>query len=167
VAVVQSDGLNVRTGPSPDYAIITTVVNGTELPALGFNADQSWVQVLLDGTTPGWVNANYVQLSGAEVLGTVEAPVLAAPLPPVEQNIAPASQSSSVSQPNSAAPPAAPPSSAGGYSGSYDPFGPDVDCDHFGTHAQAQAFYIAAGGPSSDPHRLDRDNDGSACETLP
>ena len=26
------------------------------------------------------------------------------------------------------------------------------------------SFYIAAGGPASDPHDLDRDNDGNACD---
>src|SRR3989338_1435974 len=45
--------------------------------------------------------------------------------------------------------------------------GPDKDCTDFSTHAQAQAFFMANGGPSSDPHNLDRDGDGVACETLP
>ena len=49
----------------------------------------------------------------------------------------------------------------------YDPFGPDRDCRHFDTHEEAQAFFIAAGGPERDPHRLDGDNDGIACESLP
>jgi micrococcal nuclease len=41
----------------------------------------------------------------------------------------------------------------------------DKDCGDFSTHAQAQAFFEAAG--AGDPHRLDRDGDGLACETLP
>lgn len=49
----------------------------------------------------------------------------------------------------------------------YDPFGPDRDCGDFPTHAQAQAFFLAAGGPAADPHRLDSDGDGLACESLP
>ncbi len=49
----------------------------------------------------------------------------------------------------------------------YDPNGPDRDCGNFDTHAEAQAFFIAAGGPERDPHRLDGDNDGIACESLP
>lgn len=43
----------------------------------------------------------------------------------------------------------------------------DYNCSDFSTHAEAQAFYIAQGGPASDPHRLDGDNDGDACESLP
>lgn len=49
----------------------------------------------------------------------------------------------------------------------YDPNGPDRDCGDFSTHAEAQAFFEAAGGPGSDPHKLDGDHDGVACETLP
>ncbi|MEO8391434.1 MAG: MBL fold metallo-hydrolase [Chloroflexota bacterium] len=49
----------------------------------------------------------------------------------------------------------------------YDPTGPDRDCRDFQTHEIAQAFFIAAGGPAHDPHRLDGDNDGIACEALP
>jgi micrococcal nuclease len=46
----------------------------------------------------------------------------------------------------------------------YDPFGPDRDCGDFASQAEAQAFFEAAGGPARDPHRLDRDKDGLACE---
>ena len=49
----------------------------------------------------------------------------------------------------------------------YDPFGPDRDCGDFPSHAQAQAFYLAAGGPATDRHGLDSDGDGLACESLP
>lgn len=48
----------------------------------------------------------------------------------------------------------------------YDPFGPDRDCSDFDTWEEAQAFFLAAGGPERDPHRLDSDGDGIACETL-
>jgi micrococcal nuclease len=49
----------------------------------------------------------------------------------------------------------------------YDPAGPDRDCGDFPSWKDAQAFYEAAGGPGRDPHRLDRDGDGVACESLP
>lgn len=41
----------------------------------------------------------------------------------------------------------------------------DMDCSDFRTQREAQAFYESQG--PGDPHRLDRDNDGVACETLP
>jgi len=43
----------------------------------------------------------------------------------------------------------------------------DRDCPDFATHQEAQAFYEQQGGPGRDPHRLDSDNDGLACEALP
>ena len=43
----------------------------------------------------------------------------------------------------------------------------DRDCDDFSTWRAAQKFYKKAGGPRSDPHRLDADRDGIACEDLP
>jgi micrococcal nuclease len=49
----------------------------------------------------------------------------------------------------------------------YDPNDPDRDCGDFSSQAEAQAFYEAAGGPDKDPHRLDRDKDGTACDSLP
>jgi micrococcal nuclease len=66
-----------------------------------------------------------------------------------------------------AEPAPAPKPAAPAYSGRYDLFGPDRDCKDFRTHAEAQAFFIAAGGPAMDRHRLDADHDGIACETLP
>ncbi len=44
---------------------------------------------------------------------------------------------------------------------------PDRNCSDFGTWSEAQAFFESQGGPSSDPHQLDRDGDGIACQTLP
>ena len=41
----------------------------------------------------------------------------------------------------------------------------DKDCSDFSTHAKAQAFFESQG--PGDPHGLDRDGDGLACETLP
>lgn len=43
----------------------------------------------------------------------------------------------------------------------------DYDCSDFSTQAQAQKVYVDAGGPASDPYRLDADDDGKACDSLP
>ncbi len=42
----------------------------------------------------------------------------------------------------------------------------DKDCSDFSTWRQAQNFYKNHGGPRYDPHRLDADRDGIACESL-
>lgn len=41
----------------------------------------------------------------------------------------------------------------------------DYDCSDFSTHSEAQEYFEQRG--PGDPDRLDRDGDGSACETLP
>lgn len=43
----------------------------------------------------------------------------------------------------------------------------DRDCGDFDTQAAAQRFFLNNGGPQRDPHRLDADGDGKACESLP
>jgi endonuclease YncB( thermonuclease family) len=43
----------------------------------------------------------------------------------------------------------------------------DRDCGSFSTQAAAQAYFVALGGPTYDPDRLDGDSDGIACEALP
>lgn len=45
----------------------------------------------------------------------------------------------------------------------YDPWGPDRDCGDFSSWENAQKFFEAREG---DPHRLDRDGDGIACDSL-
>jgi micrococcal nuclease len=46
--------------------------------------------------------------------------------------------------------------------------GPDLDCGNFDTHAEAQSCYEYCNSQGyGDVHRLDGDDDGSACESLP
>lgn len=43
----------------------------------------------------------------------------------------------------------------------------DKDCADFASQRAAQIFFIKHGGPRYDPHRLDGDDDGVACEDNP
>ena len=43
----------------------------------------------------------------------------------------------------------------------------DKDCSDFATWEEAQKFFERHGGPEKDPHGLDRDKDGIACDNLP
>ena len=40
----------------------------------------------------------------------------------------------------------------------------DYNCSDFGMQSEAQDYFDRAGGPDLDPHRLDTDGDGIACE---
>ena len=42
----------------------------------------------------------------------------------------------------------------------------DKDCEDFSSQSEAQRFFEAEGGPDSDYHGLDRDQDGIACESI-
>ncbi|MBZ0309719.1 MAG: SH3 domain-containing protein [Anaerolineae bacterium] len=56
--VVNASFLNARVGPGVQYAVLITLVGGTELPVLGRASDNVWFQV----STPvgvGWVNVEY------------------------------------------------------------------------------------------------------------
>lgn len=43
----------------------------------------------------------------------------------------------------------------------------DRDCGDFDTQAAAQRFFLDNGGPDRDPHGLDAEGDGVACESNP
>ena len=43
----------------------------------------------------------------------------------------------------------------------------DYNCDDFETQPEAQEFFLKVGGRENDVNRLDGDNDGEACESLP
>lgn len=43
----------------------------------------------------------------------------------------------------------------------------DRDCSDFASQRAAQIFFLKHGGPRRDPHRLDGDDDGVACEDNP
>lgn len=48
--------------------------------------------------------------------------------------------------------------------GRTEPASGNKNCSDFSSPAEAQRFFLAAGGPVRDPHGLDRDGDGNACE---
>jgi hypothetical protein len=43
----------------------------------------------------------------------------------------------------------------------------EYNCDDFKTQDAAQRFFIKSGGPNKDVNRLDGDNNGIACQSLP
>lgn len=43
----------------------------------------------------------------------------------------------------------------------------EYNCDDFKTQEEAQRFFVKAGGPNKDVNRLDGDNNGVACQSLP
>jgi hypothetical protein len=61
--VEASDGLLLRVGPAKTYFKITTLKNKTLLTVIGRTADIGWLRVRFGGLE-GWVDANFVQVTG-------------------------------------------------------------------------------------------------------
>lgn len=68
IATVTTNALNVRSGPSTDYSIILTVLNGTQLTVLGRNASNTWLNVEVQEGVEGWVTRTLTDYSGISVL---------------------------------------------------------------------------------------------------
>ncbi|MFO7321035.1 MAG: PA14 domain-containing protein [Chloroflexota bacterium] len=67
VATVTASRLNVRDQPNPFTGRIINIISRNQTyPVLGANENNTWVQLDVNGQI-GWVNANYVRLSGADV----------------------------------------------------------------------------------------------------
>lgn len=59
-----NSGLNVRSLPSTQGNIITTLASGTVVPIIGRLGDNSWWQVRV-GSSTGWVSAQFTTLYGS------------------------------------------------------------------------------------------------------
>jgi uncharacterized protein YraI len=62
-AIVVTGNLNVRSGPSPDFTILTSVPYGTTLTMVGRNYNGTWVKIRMSNGQEGWVNASYITTS--------------------------------------------------------------------------------------------------------
>ena len=104
--------------------------------------------------------------------GAVSQPVPAVPTP-VQTEPVPTPTGTSVTSPPTPTPAApdttfTPTPTTGGQSKiPAEPSFEDRNCSDFNGWSEAQEFFLAAGGPDEDPHRLDRNSDGTACESLP
>jgi uncharacterized protein YgiM (DUF1202 family) len=57
IFVINTGALNVRTGPGPQFTIITSIRGGTQVPALALNPDGSWALVAT-AAGDGWIYIN-------------------------------------------------------------------------------------------------------------
>lgn len=148
--IVNSDWANVRMGPDPEYPIIDVIPRGEQYDIDARNPSGAWLEFCCVKGQHGWIYAPLVDVS----VDVITLPI-ADNLPPTHT---PTNTPTLTPSPTSLLTPGCNP---------HNPHGPDCDCGDFSTHRQAQAFFIAAGGPDSDPHRLDGDRNGLACERLP
>ncbi|MEM7129249.1 MAG: PA14 domain-containing protein [Chloroflexota bacterium] len=78
VARVTSPGLNIRTGPSAAYPVITDVLQGTSLIVQGQSPNGSWLQIRLDDGIEGWVARFFTDYqSGVSIVAAPPLPATA------------------------------------------------------------------------------------------
>lgn len=63
-ATVTATALNVRGGPGFDYDRILQLSEGDAVRVLGTNVDYTWLSVQLPNGGLGWINTQYVEISG-------------------------------------------------------------------------------------------------------
>ena len=145
--IVNSDWANIRKGPDPEHPIIDAIPRGEQHDIDARNPAGTWLEFCCVKGQRGWI---YAPLVDVNVEVTVIPTVSATPTIPPSPTPTPTNTPTLT--------PGCDP---------HNPHGSDCDCGDFSTHRQAQAFFIAAGGPDRDPHRLDGNKDGLACESLP
>ncbi len=68
VTVTTTDTVRVRAGPGTTFAIIGKLATATTVTAVGRNADSTWVQVQLPGSTNlGWVSAEFLKVTSGDL----------------------------------------------------------------------------------------------------
>ena len=69
--VVKSARINVRSGPGTDYPAIQMLDRDETAPVIGFNSEQTWVQIELPDGTLGWVGTSVVDIVNSDKISTV------------------------------------------------------------------------------------------------
>lgn len=64
-AVVNGPLVNVRSGPSTDFAVVATVERGAEYDIVGVNPERSWWQICCIDDAEAWIIGEYVDTIGA------------------------------------------------------------------------------------------------------
>jgi uncharacterized protein YraI len=85
--VLTSTGLNLRSGPSTNYNVITVLAAGTVAPIVGRIGTNEWWQVRVN-TTIGWVSGAYTNVYG-NCTGVPIVNPPASPTSPVTPTVAP------------------------------------------------------------------------------
>lgn len=64
LATLENQNVNVRSGPSTDYPILTTISPLSVYNVVGRNADSSWYLIAYGSGSTGWVSASVTRLGG-------------------------------------------------------------------------------------------------------
>lgn len=139
---------NIRSGPGINYPSFQFAFEEETFNVIASNKANDWYVISLDDGDFGWIAASVVTSTTSLQIIKVAATI---PAPPADQPV----RSIEITLPPATAVPAAVCSCSGNL----------YNCSNFGGHSQAQAcFNYCISQGRGDIHRLDRDNDGLACE---
>ncbi|VAW43525.1 hypothetical protein MNBD_CHLOROFLEXI01-1700 [hydrothermal vent metagenome] len=71
-AVIATGALNVRSGPSITYDVVTVVNQGNVVNLLGRNADSSWAYIQTATAATGWVNASSSYITPSVAISSLD-----------------------------------------------------------------------------------------------
>jgi uncharacterized protein YgiM (DUF1202 family) len=71
-AVIATGALNVRSGPSITYSVVTVVNQNDVVSLLGRNADSSWAYVQTASAAKGWVNASSSYITPSVAISSLD-----------------------------------------------------------------------------------------------
>jgi uncharacterized protein YgiM (DUF1202 family) len=81
--VVNTNRLNVRSGPGLNFNVFATLIQSQAVTLEGRNADGSWLQVRLPAGRLGWVSSAFIaanlEIANLPVITSVTAPVVSTP----------------------------------------------------------------------------------------
>jgi heat shock protein HslJ len=77
--VTARDGINVRSGPGEEYAIVGTLAYNQQTLVVGRSADSAWWVIPMAGSTndQGWISATYVETVNTENVPVIPPPASA------------------------------------------------------------------------------------------
>jgi uncharacterized protein YraI len=75
VVTVKGGRVNVRSGPGIDYPVIQIVEKNDTALAIGFNPEQTWVQIEMPDGTDGWISASLVDIDDPDKITAAQADV--------------------------------------------------------------------------------------------
>lgn len=71
IVTIKGARVNIRSGPGTNYPVIQTLDQNATAPATGFNSGQTWVQIELPDSAPGWVSADLVDIDNSDEISIV------------------------------------------------------------------------------------------------
>jgi SH3-like domain-containing protein len=102
---IETDIINVRSGPDTSFGLVGTANIGERFEIKGRNADGSWYLICCVNGQQGWVNSQLTDEDNEELAPLVDTPAVPTPAPVAQ---APAAQAPAPAEPTAAPAPAAP-----------------------------------------------------------